>query len=399
MSAAEIGLPEALERAAGEFPDLADRIRPANGDPHQLGRELEPESARRLLGWLLAEWTAAGEELARTWAEAPETRDVLRDFDASGLPKPARKAVARLTHHLRSRGQAPPAAPPPPRASGLAPLAEHIDEARISAPDPYGARAVFLAQDRPAGGVRLFQLVIQDEQGALEFQMFETGRSKARRFLRELVQGNRWPAAEAPAESVRALIAEALEAQPADRALPTGLGDWRAKLSEHAESTPRPAELVRQALGAAGSLEAEKLEAWFEAGEVGPWPPPAAQLKTLIERLKEIAEGQVVVSPAAREEQVDAALESALDEVYDGERQSRLAGRFEETAYVWWKAGREDEARALLAAAEALRAGEPNARRLCRRMLEISLKPALDRARSGEAAPETGPAAPSPEPG
>ena len=399
MSGAEIGLPEALERAAGELPELADRIRPANGDPHQLARELDPEAATRLLSWLLVEHTPCGEELALAWADDPETARLVAGLEPGGLPKPARKVLARLTHRLRSRGEAPPRPAPVPRATTLAPLDEHIDEARISAPDPYGSRVVYIAADRPAGGVRLFQLVLHDEQGAQQFEVFETGRSKARHFLRDVARRGRATAAPVPSATARRLVAEALAGHPADRALPTGLGDWRNRLSEHSEDTPRPGELVRAALDGAPELDEESLGSWLARGEVGPWPPPVERLEELLRRLQEIAEGQVVVSGAARDEQVDAALETALDTVYDAERFERLARRLDDTAYVWWKTGREANADQLLAAAAALRAGEVPARRLARRMLEISLRPALERARNPEPPATAADAPPEAAPG
>jgi hypothetical protein len=53
VSALQIGLPEALERAASALPGAADAIRPANGDPDQLARTLGAEDASAGLAWLL----------------------------------------------------------------------------------------------------------------------------------------------------------------------------------------------------------------------------------------------------------------------------------------------------------------------------------------------------------
>ena len=73
MSALEIGLPEALERAATALPGAADMIRPANGDPGQLARTLGAEDAGAVLAWLLENEPGAGEELALAWGEDPTT--------------------------------------------------------------------------------------------------------------------------------------------------------------------------------------------------------------------------------------------------------------------------------------------------------------------------------------
>ena len=51
--AQDIGLPEALERAASALSADADSIRPANGDPTSLLALLGPEGAPRVLRWLL----------------------------------------------------------------------------------------------------------------------------------------------------------------------------------------------------------------------------------------------------------------------------------------------------------------------------------------------------------
>ena len=383
MNPEEIGLPEALERAARALPELADRIRPANGDPGQLARELSPDEARAALEWLLREESAAGEELARSWAEDPETASWVLELDPSGLPKSARKGLKRLTHRLRSQGLATTAAPAA-RSTRLAPLDEQIDEARISAADPYGARAAYLASDRPGGGVRLFQVIFDEQRGILDFELFETGRSRARRFLRDLTRRPQWPAAETPPESVRAVIAEAVLHQPSDRALPKGFGDWSSRLCDFPEGTRLPGALVREALGEAAAAEPdfETLEAWLESGSIGPWPPAAESLEELFKRFDEIAEGRVIVSEAAREQQIDQALEEVMDRVYDAAGLARLASRLDETAYVWWKTDREADARQLLAGAEACRTGVPGARRLARRMLERALAPALARVRA-----------------
>jgi hypothetical protein len=68
---AEIGLPEALERAASALPALADAIRPANGDPDQLANVLGDDDARAVLAWLLEHESGAGGELALPWASRP----------------------------------------------------------------------------------------------------------------------------------------------------------------------------------------------------------------------------------------------------------------------------------------------------------------------------------------
>ena len=70
-----------------------------------------------------------------------------------------------------------------------------------------------------------------------------------RRFLREVTGREHFAAAEAPPESVRALIARAAAAQAADRSLPPSFVEWRSRLADVEGDPPTPGDLVRRALG------------------------------------------------------------------------------------------------------------------------------------------------------
>ncbi len=381
MSGWEIGLPEALERAATALPRAADAIRPANGDPGQLARGLGAAEASAVLVWLLEHEPAAGEELALAWAEDPATAESVIGLAPEALPKGARKALRRVRHRLRSRGVAVPQAAPAATIATLAPLDETIDEARVTALDPHGVRIAYLASDRAGGGVRLFELALDDVRGVLEFEVFEAGRSRARRFLRDAAQRDSWPAVPAPSSSVRALIARAAAHQPADRSAPRQFAEWRTRLCEVPPGARTPGELARDAL-AGGAADLEVVCGWLREGVLGPWPPPASLVQPLIERLDQLAKGVVIVSGAARREQVDRAVEEGLDEIYAPEQRGRIADLFEETAYVWWQSGREGDARQAVAAAAEFRAREPRANPVARAMIERLLSPALARARA-----------------
>jgi hypothetical protein len=386
MTAFTIGLPEALERAASALPRAADTIRPANGDPGQLARELGAENAVAVLTWLLENEPAAGEELALAWGEDPGTADPVLGLTPDALPKTARKALRRVLHRLRSRGVAVPEAPPAATVAKLVPLDEAIDEARVTALDPHGVRIAYLASDRAGGGVRLFELALDEARGVLEFDVFEAGRSRARRFLKSAETRDHWPAVSAPSASVRALIARAAPHQAADRSAPRGFNEWRSRLSEAPTGTRTPGELARDALGA-GAVDRALVSGWVRDGALGPWPPPISRVQPLIERLDELAKGVVIVSGPARREQVDRAVDDALEAIYPREERDRIADLFEETAYVWWQSGREGDARQALAAAADFRTCEPRDNPVARAMIERLLSPALARARAESDSP------------
>ena len=385
MSALEIGLPEALERAASALPRAADAIRPANGDPASLARGLSRPDASAVLAWLLEHEPAAGAELALAWAGDPDSADPVLELAPESLPRPARKALRRALHRLRSRGVAVPGAAPTATVATLAPLDEAIDEARVTALDPHGVRIAYLATDRAGGGVRLFELALDDARGVLEFEVFEAGRSRARRFLRETGQRESWPAVPAPSASVRALIARAAANQATGRSAPRQLAEWRSRLCDVPPGTATPGALAREALRGGAPADFDLACGWVRDGTLGPWPPPLERVSGVIARLDEIAKGVVITSDAARRERVDGVLEDALDEIYDAAQRTRTADAFEEMAYVWWQSGHDSDARQAVAAATAFRELAPRANPVARAMLERLLAPALARARDEQA--------------
>jgi hypothetical protein len=375
-----VGLAEALERAAEALPAEADSIRPANGDPVRLLELLDAAAATRVLGWLLAHEPADGAELAAAWGEDPEAGAApVLAVDEAAMPKAGRKALRRVRHQLRSRGVEVAGPPRQPVVATLPRVEDRLDEALLSPLDPRGTRAAFLVSSHPSGGARMFEVLLDDERGVLETRVYSVGRSQLRRFVRSFTQRDEFPAVSAPSDAVRALIARAAQAQPADRPLPRGFVEWRGQLAEAPQGARTPGEIVRAELG---DVEAEpsllrRAAERVRAHALGPWPPPAEALHGVAERLGEAAQGRLVVSEAQRREQLDAVLDGALDELFAEPFAARTAARFEETAYWWWRRGSEEDARVCLAAARAFREGGVRDNPVARAMIEVVMAPVL----------------------
>jgi hypothetical protein len=82
---------------------------------------------------------------------------------------------------------------------------------------------------------------------------------------------------------------------------------------------------------------------------------------------------------------VDGIIDETLAEVFSEGFASRCGERFEEMGYVYWKWGREDDARACIAAADAFGGPAPAQLPLARAMLETLLGPVLSRLDEGDA--------------
>lgn len=371
-----MSLASALERAAEALPEQAAAIRPANGDPARVLSALEPETAAQVLDWLLREEADAGEELALAWAELPEGGPALARVDPGQLPKAGRKALRRALHRARSRGVEVPETSARPVVAKLPAVEDKRSEALVTAVDPSGAQLLILAEPHPGGGVRLFEAVVDDERGVLEFHVGSTTRSEARRFLKELADSERVLATSAPPESLRPRLARIAERHPEERPLPSGFVDWRRRVAEPVEGDRTPGELARDALGGdEGGRGTERALELVEQGELGPWPPPPEVLRATAEKLHETAGSRIVVSDAQRREQRDEVYREALAARLAAGARGRDADRLEETAYVWWRHGREEDARACVRAAAELRDAQAVDHPLARALLERAVEP------------------------
>ena len=151
-----MSFPEALERAAEALPELADEIRPANGDAFQLLSTLDDVGSRAVLGWLLAHEPAAGEELLGAWCEDDRGVSRVQAMDVSALPKAGKKVLRRALHRLRTIGVDLAASKPvEPVVSKLSVVEDEIEGAYMTSLDPGGAVLLFLVEANPAGGARL----------------------------------------------------------------------------------------------------------------------------------------------------------------------------------------------------------------------------------------------------
>ena len=362
-----MSLPECLERAASELPDLADRIRPANGDPRRLLDLLSPTAngpadAAGVLARVLAADTDAGEELVETWSELPEAVGVIAAVPESEVPKAGRKLLRRALHRLRAKGVAvepagaAAAAPAPIRR--LASASDRWQAAHVSAPDFRGTRMGYLVDDHPAGGARLFEIRFDPARGILDFKLYNAGRSKVRGFLKSLMAGTNQRLFEVEHGALCALVRRASLAQPADRALPTFFVEWRSRLfSESAAAEPVPGERVRTALAPAEDRAAsrERVASDLRAGRIGPWPPATAWVAERMEAAQKSVEG---LEGSARSEAIDAFVESATGALAEETDRGGLAEQLAEWAWIEWKREDLERARALLAVSAELAGAE-----------------------------------------
>jgi len=365
-----MSLADTLERAASALPEDADTIRPANGDPIQLLALLDGAAAVRVVSWLLANEPDAGVELALSWAEEEAGSAVLQDVDEAALPKPGKKALRKVLHRLRSRGlDVPRKTPEAPRVARLPEIEPEIEEGYISALDQRGGRLAYVLESNPAGGARLFEILLDENRGIIDFQVYGAARGRIRALLKQALDGSRFPTVEAPVSALRALVARIEALHPPDRVLPAAFVEHRGRL---AVAGATPGDLAADALAVEGDAATEGLAQAVELvrkGAVGPWGPTA---ETLAGRV----EGEVEAAGALPEGDEDWAALAGL--VFCDEPSNAAAReRLRESAFVFWQRGEEDEARACLAGAQAFAETAAPENPLAAAMVEVLLGPAV----------------------
>jgi hypothetical protein len=369
-----VSLAAALERAAEALPGEADAIRPANGDPRRLLASLPAAAAPRVLAWLLAHEPEAAAELIDAWLALEGGAELVLAVDEGPLAKPARKLLRRARHQLKSQGVAVAEAQPAPTVAHLPRVEDELAAAAVTAPDPTGACVAYLVEPHPSGGVRLFEIAFAEGGGILSVEVYSAGRSKVRAFLREVTGRRGLPAVDAPPVTVRALLRQVAQAQPADKPLPAGWLEWQGRLGEVAAGTPTPGEFAREALGEPDEpLDLEAALALVQEGRIGPWPVREV-LERTAQRMQEAVASPLIVAGGRRREQLDALMREGAEEAFGAAGGERVAALLRHAAFVFQGRGDEGAARACLAASVAFvrrPVGEnPVAQRLFARPLE-----------------------------
>jgi hypothetical protein len=373
-----MSLPESLERAASQLPELGDQIRPANGDAHRLLDELTPVDAGQLLVWMLKEEAEAAAELIEDWSESSQGAKIVLGISDEGIPKPARKALRRARHRLHSQGimadevagtvsgtvadeDSSPASEVSSsitkQARGASSTNDRFQAAHLSTPDFRGARVGYLAESHPSGGARLFEIRFDEGRGILDFKVYNAGRTKIRGFLRSLTGGKQHRLFEVDRDALRALVRRASMAQPLDRPLPSAYVEWRRRLfAEDVEKQPTPGDLVRESL--AGDVQSiDSSQALDEtlkeirAGSLGPWPPKTAWVGEWMEKGRADTDG---LDAEPRASAIDEWLGLATESLSKETDLELLSRHLDELAWIRWRSDALPGALALLTVSDLL---------------------------------------------
>lgn len=383
-----MSLPESLERAASELATLADKIRPANGDPHRLIDTLDASEASNLATWILDRESDDAAELIEAWCESDAGVAALLGVSEKDVAKPGRKLLRRALHRLRSAGveaaAREEAAPAPKRKVITAD--EGWQAAHVSAPDFRGTRMGYLVDSHPSGGARLFEIRFDAARGIQDFKVYNAGRSKVRGFLKSLTENAGRRLFEVDRDALRALVWRAASAQSTERPLPSSYIEWRSRLfSSDLEKQATPGELIRTRLDEAPREAAvASLCEDVKAGRLGPWPPATSWVGDWMDRGREAVDG---LEGEPRSEAIEAWIAEVSEALGAETDLDLIRGHLDELAWVRDAEDDGDGAKGLLALSGAIAEDEAARASLARARVESLFEPYLASLRVIEESP------------
>jgi hypothetical protein len=245
------------------------------------------------------------------------------------------------------------------RGSSILKQAESLPlECYLSAFDPLGSRMLTLVAPRvPEGRIVVFSLVNWD-QGLEDLTALEVSKKQVRPLLEETWESAGYPFYPADPNQVVFLLREAYARTPV---LKPGDKKVYVVLMNYLE-TKGPFASQPIVRGLIPVVEQEKQTAgdWAflkTVPELMAFQLPGNSLATHAQKLLEIKNSPLVLSPGQQKERFQAVTQQTVNDFFTSERVGNLYRYLEEIVYLYWIKGDLDQARILLGAADHLKEG------------------------------------------
>jgi hypothetical protein len=273
----------------------------------------------------------------------------------SGASGAIRREVRRALYKLKQHGIDAPSPPAATAPTASTPHDTDTERAMLSPIDGEGARIVWIVKPRVQGGVLRMWALISESDGLVGAQNTRLSRRELNSERDELERRAQVKLVDADWRVADFIACEAWRNTPESRR--GQVGNFLALRSELITSPP-PTELVHPvyselAAEAAGEPSVELLK----EPELLEWRLPDELLKPYVDEINEAGESVIVLSPAHKQERVNAVIDRATSELLAGDNGKRIQRRFEDIAYYLARVGRREQAGWAAAAAARLRDG------------------------------------------
>jgi hypothetical protein len=311
-------------------------------------REVDPEEILFRISSYLADEPALAFPFIDALGRVPtaQTAQLLEEMMAVFQDKKAIKSIKRTLYRFKQKGlewehktshERPILRPPQPGAP----------QGYVGALDSTGSRAIVIARHRPHGGARVYFSIVSDQDGILRLEVTDLSKKDLKEFVDGSLSSEEFPVVEAPAGYCVHLLHEAAGlSQRLDKPIPLGYKDAEQGLQDVTWDDPAPLiyrhiqeESVRddaRLLKESGGLhKLAPFSSWFlHPDDVRPYA----------ETIKEAEKSHIVLTPQQKDARLSSLYREAIEGLFPEEQRLLWKRRLEETAYILWKQGREQEA-------------------------------------------------------
>src|SRR5579871_1663832 len=283
----------------------------------------------------------------------PSAATALEAVAHSTQDKAIQKAARRALYRLASQGIKPGSVTPPVPTTFISREAT-LYRAIASAFDGNGTRALWIAADRPLGGIYMVALEINDVRGLTDCVGRDTTRKRFAEQERSMREKDLVAWVELPIPYARQLVQEAVSlARESGSGVPASYALWADTIGE----PPAPFEraLVYDEINPVEVRLHPTLEnetpLLFEQPEVEPWFFPPERVRKYLLQLMQPASSRLLITPESDAERQQRIFREAAKELLPPNALHGLRRRLEETAYIFLRSDRAADARRAVAAA------------------------------------------------
>jgi len=290
-----------------------------------------------------------------------EAAQALDRIATSSTDKVVQKAARRSLYRLASQGiRVTPSAQEAPATTGS--RAATLYRVVASSFDGSGTRAMWFGADRPLGGIYMVAVTVNDVKGLTDVFGRDTTRKRFAEQETKMRETDPMAWVELPFDYAKQLVQEAV-AQAGDEQLliPSSYAMW-ADLIGNPEA-PFEQALVYREISAFESRLHPTLEQetprLFEQPEIEPWFIPPDRARKWARQLADTVTPRLIVtleSDTGRQERI---LREAIKDLFPPKAVHGLKRRLEETAYMFLRTDREQDARRAVAAAATIEDQRP----------------------------------------
>ena len=312
----------------------------------------------RLLEALSGQEEKIDEVLASTlghWV-SPQAATLLRAMAAATPSKAVAKSIRKSIFRLKSMGLRVEEIAGPSQAIFQPPRLGRT-EAFLSPIDPSGSRFVMLFLPQIPRGVIATNTLINDGEGIVDFNAFETTRKNSHEYLNALQKEYPFKFVDADPQYCLGLIIEAYEIsqKKGQPPLPEFL-----KLRP-LMGTPPPLPLKPMIYQYLKEEEVksrldllDRSGSLFQTSSFASWTLSDEETEKYLQLVKEASASRLILSPYQKETRTEDIYRQVVQELFDESRRLLYRRRMEEMAYCLWQEGKEPEAQLSLAAAIGL---------------------------------------------